>query len=284
MQSLQDFLVDIQSRGVAHTNKFMVFLNPPEDVFTRFSGESMINMQLSMRCEMAELPGMQFMTTDFKSYGAVQKIPYAVQYDNLNLTFLMSSNLTEKHFFDIWMSMIKDDSDNWEYHDKFVSPSMFMTIFDTALNPVYGLKLIGAYPVSIQSTPLNWGDAEVMRVVVSFAYERWIPIKYPGTPTTPNMPGTRYYPDSDMINSLLNPIMRGYLPLLQGVPGIASLANLGQLQNLTLAGAAQRGTQLAYSLVGNRGGLTSSILGGLQGAQSMAGNPITNVFNFGRGG
>ena len=62
--------------------------------------------QLKFRCESAQLPGRTIATTGQKVYNIEEVFPYQTTYDKIALTFIVSSDMDEKKFFDAWLDWI----------------------------------------------------------------------------------------------------------------------------------------------------------------------------------
>ena len=61
---------------------------------------------LSMRCETIDSPGRNLLTIDNRIYGNAYKIPYGHSNPDITASFLLSSNMQEKIFFDSWMEFV----------------------------------------------------------------------------------------------------------------------------------------------------------------------------------
>lgn len=178
---------------------------------------------LSFRCEEAELPGRTFSTFEARTYGPFQKYPALTSYNEMNLTFLCSGNqkkeeggtvnsgLLEKRFFEGWMNFIQQPTSSsggpnlayWNFSYK-NSYTKIVTILhydvvgeslgrrldgteETKNQLSYGVKLINAFPTSINQIALSWGNDEVSRLVVTLAYDYW-----EQTPIFQEIPGAEF--------------------------------------------------------------------------------------------
>ena len=63
--------------------------------------------KLILRCETAELPSRTYATAEQK-FGSnpVEKFPYQVQFNDLNLTFIVDDDMLAKYFFDGWLEAV----------------------------------------------------------------------------------------------------------------------------------------------------------------------------------
>jgi hypothetical protein len=103
---LSDFIADTHKNGVLKENKFIATFNVPEYL----KGRSGYNMHdLSLRCESATIPGLQFSSIDGPArfgYGAIEFNPYNVVYEDVYLTVLLDAKGSEYKFFYDWMNTI----------------------------------------------------------------------------------------------------------------------------------------------------------------------------------
>ena len=69
-------------------------------------GEAQKSSELSFQCDAAELPGMTLNTIDSKVYGAAWHVATIPTYEETKLTFLCSSDMWERRYFEDWMQII----------------------------------------------------------------------------------------------------------------------------------------------------------------------------------
>lgn len=170
---------------------------------------------LELRCEEAELPGRTLDTINSRTYGPILKYPSLSTYSDINLTFLCSTNpvgsiengLPEKMIFENWMDYINPSPNknvifgqasfwNFNYKENYAreieikhyGPIISSKRFEersaeSGDNPelIYGVKLIDAFPISINQISLGWGNDSIARLIVTFAYSRWERITTPET-------------------------------------------------------------------------------------------------------
>jgi len=130
--------------------------------------------QLNLRCEMAQLPSRTFATTEQK-YGSnpIEKYPYQPQYNDLELTFIVSDDMSEKIFFDSWLELINPSyTFNFKYKGDY-AVNMQVNQYDVTNNLSYSINLIDAYPVSVNQLDLDWSSTEHHKLTVVFAYTYW---------------------------------------------------------------------------------------------------------------
>jgi len=62
---------------------------------------------LHFSCYAATIPGQTLATTDVRTYGPSYKMPYNVNYQDLNLEFYCNGDMEQKHIFDYWLTNIQ---------------------------------------------------------------------------------------------------------------------------------------------------------------------------------
>ena len=133
-----------------------------------------VGKQLSLRCETAQLPSRTFATAE-QRFGSnpIEKYPYQPQYNDLDLTFLVSDDMSEKVFFDSWLELINPSlTFNFKYKSDY-AVNMQVNQYDVTNNKSYSINLIDAYPISVNQLDLDWANTEYHKLTVVFAYTYW---------------------------------------------------------------------------------------------------------------
>lgn len=163
------------SRGPAKNSLYDVRIFPPE-IFTALGYRKYIE-PLSMLCESAEMPGKALTTENVKIYGPGYNVPYLTTYQNIALTFLCTNAHTERLLFDLWMnSIISPTTNNVRFqkgtNSKYLT-NIEVTQYDSQEKPIYKVKLVDSFPVSIAPQQLAWSDDGFQRLTVSFLYQKY---------------------------------------------------------------------------------------------------------------
>lgn len=151
-----------------------------ETVITFPSG--VIDRELVTRIDSAELPGRSIQTSNVKYYGVPSRVGYDVTYPEIGITMICSESMREKLLMTQWQDLIVNQHArpnappymfDLGYYDDYVGR---VQILQYAPNGtlVYKMTLIEAYPVQVNSMPVNWGSEEIHKLNVSFAYKYWI--------------------------------------------------------------------------------------------------------------
>lgn len=134
--------------------------------------------QVSILAESISIPGRQLLSTEHRIFGTVRKMPYGVLYEDLTATFICTNSMIERTFFDVWQQLIiSPGSQYMEFYENYVGSIVIQKISNNA-KPNKNEKLATyvlqeAYPISIQSQELSYGDTEYLKLTVQFAYSKW---------------------------------------------------------------------------------------------------------------
>lgn len=162
---------------------FDVRIRVPEELREKTKMDS---RDLSMQCEIAELPGKNIDTVAIRHNNLIDRIPSDILFPEVTLGFLCRGDLLEKKLFDLWLDgMISTDETNPYYgfaKYKITGDSKANYFTEIEINQRYQLEtsevasqivLIEAMPISMSTMPLNWADDAAHKLSVTFAYRRW---------------------------------------------------------------------------------------------------------------
>jgi hypothetical protein len=138
---------------------------------------SSISRYLALQCESTELPGKSILTQDAKVYGPTYKIPYQTQFADISLTFLCTNDFYERKLFDRWIEAIMpNDTHNLRFPNDDATrylTNLKIIQYDDFIKQIYAVEMIDAFPISIASQPLNWGEDSFHRLTVQFSYRKY---------------------------------------------------------------------------------------------------------------
>lgn len=158
-------------KELARPSRFDVFLPVPPIMAPFYKN---INRQLQFRCEVTELPGRSFGVTQRKFGSApVEKFPSQTEYSDIQMTFIVGGDMSERLFFDQWMDLINPSySYNFRYKTEY-AVDIAITQYDMQNKVTYKSVLINAFPVSVGQLDLDWTADNYHRLPVMFAYTKW---------------------------------------------------------------------------------------------------------------
>ena len=150
-------------------NRFEVIITAPMPNYAA-------QRKVSLRCESVLLPGRNLNTgTDGMPYGPTREIVDGVTYaEEIAMTFQASSGLDERVFFEEWQKQAFDENSwNVGYYNDYVS-EVQIYLLDRKDQRRYGLRLLEAFPKTIEATELNQGsNNELIKTSVNFSFRYW---------------------------------------------------------------------------------------------------------------
>lgn len=197
------YQVDILSVGVPLTgNVGQTFSEHLSSVqrygVTDFSGG--FQNTLSFLCAEATLPSSSYATAEVKDnfMGVSQEFAHTRINTDIDFTFYVDREYKVLMFFEAWMDYISggnnpqlnepplDDTQyinsyyrRMKYPKQYKTSEFFIKKFErdyqTSLATNISYRLINAFPKSMTSIPLAYGEAEIMKVTVTMNYDRYIP-------------------------------------------------------------------------------------------------------------
>jgi hypothetical protein len=128
---------------------------------------------LNYRCENASLPGRTFATTEQRTYGPIEKFPYLTTYTDMDLTFIVDDDMSQKIFFDAWLNYINPTYNyNFRYKENYVT-TITINQYSVTNDLTYSVNLIDAYPISMNQLDLDWNGEGYHKLSMTFAYTYW---------------------------------------------------------------------------------------------------------------
>ena len=129
-----------------------------------------------MRCETTTIPGRTLnSTTDGNPYGPTREVVDGVTYaEDIAMTFPVNSELEERIFFEEWQELaFNKETWNVGYYDDYVS-TVEIYLLNRQDEKRFGIKLIEAFPKTINGTDLNQETSNVIiKTSVSFSFRYW---------------------------------------------------------------------------------------------------------------
>lgn len=180
--NVQNIVSSLNKQGVAKTSHFEVQLTSP------FGSSDERDMMY--RADAAELPGRTMTTVDgYKpsNYGPMTKIAYGQLYADITVTFLLSEDLREKEYFEIWQnSMVntgafEESGGRAGYANSKFNPNYYDNYVGSMVIRQYGsggeLRTIHTFnevmPTIMQPIQMNWNDDGMAKLTVTFAYRNY---------------------------------------------------------------------------------------------------------------
>jgi len=186
--------------NVAQTSHYQVFfdgLSP--DLFT-FLGQKNVDRRFitensGLLCSAASIPGSALATSDiFGNFTGVQeKFAHTRIFSEMSLEFYVDKSYKMIKFFEHWMDYISSGSEKRRITSfSKASPGYFYRMrypkgnsgykcdktkivkFNVDYQKEIEYTFIGMFPINLASTPVQYGNSDVLKVNCTFNYERYI--------------------------------------------------------------------------------------------------------------
>ena len=175
--SVDTFIAQVKSDGLAKSNRFNVIFSSPKfigdnNVEHRFSTDTL--QRMTFYCEMAEFPGRSLNTVDSRIYGATYKTPTLSTYQEVNFTLLCDRSLEQKKFFDVWMEYINPTKTfDFSFRDDYTS-NITINQYTEHGDLTYACTLMEAFPTTTTPMTITWSDDQYQKIQVTMCYRYWV--------------------------------------------------------------------------------------------------------------
>mgnify|MGYP001304889884 CR=1 FL=1 len=150
-----------------------------------------ISSSSGLLCSEASLPGSSLATAEVKDnfMGISQEFAHTRLYTDFDFTFYIDKDYNNLRFFEGWIDFISSGSQNIDgvspvqsnyyrrmrYPDTYKCQTISITKFERNLGPNrMTYSFINAFPKLISAVPVSYGGADILKVSVSFNYDRYI--------------------------------------------------------------------------------------------------------------
>ena len=181
---------------LAQTNHFLVTLSSltpeVETYIQNYSDASDFRRFLVERggilCSDASLPTTSYATAEVKDnfMGIPQQYAHTRVYTDIDFTFYVDENYTLLKIFEGWMEYISSGSNRlmeqqtksyyrrMRYPDSYKCNTLYINKFEKNFKRSIRYQFVNAFPKSMSSVPVSYGPADILKVTVSFNYDRYI--------------------------------------------------------------------------------------------------------------
>ena len=180
--NVNDIVSSINTSGIAKASHF--------DIFIHGAGDAETERDMQYRADATELPGRGISTVEhsFNNYGPINKVAYGQTYGDISVSFLLSEDIREKEYFEIWQDQMVNtgafnpsgnartravnNSFNVRYFDNYARTIVIRQYGSTGeLRSIHTLN--EAYPIVINPIAMAWGEEAPLRMNVTFAYKNY---------------------------------------------------------------------------------------------------------------
>ena len=191
--TVDDFKSTIGKRGgVSTPNRFSVTFSPPTQSLLNLDLQSMaasaisgtfslgglVNdpRDISVLCESVSLPGRLLQTIEYDALDRTpRKLPTQVIDEDVSMSFLLTNDYYMKKMFDRWQESIIDVDSHLVSYPSEYKRDVIIQQLDQNNTPVYGVKLINAFPSAVNSIELSNESSDAKHSLnVNFVYDNFV--------------------------------------------------------------------------------------------------------------
>ena len=153
------------------------------------NADDFISREMGILCFDASLPTSALATAEVKDnfMGVPQEFAHSRLYTDIDFTFYIDKDYTLLRIFEGWMDYITSGAEpeiesdlkkpfyrRLKYPDTYKVSSMYISKFEKNVDRALTYQFINAFPKSITPIPVTYGSADLLKVSVSFNYDRYI--------------------------------------------------------------------------------------------------------------
>jgi hypothetical protein len=180
--NISNFRSEIERNGVLPQNRFLVVVTRPKTLSAYYTTDF-----LTMRCDGASIPGVNFFTTNINRYGhgQTERRPYLPVFNAVSLKFIVDKKSTVVGFFNAWTNSIvnydvskgmyanngRNSPYELTYKDDYICPQLQIYVYDYTNQKQIKVTLFDAYPIATTDMDLSWTESnDVMRYQISLQF------------------------------------------------------------------------------------------------------------------
>ena len=185
------YVVNFSSLNTAITNHIRRKFRVPD-------ARSFVSRKTGILCSEALLPTSGYATAEVKGdfMGIPQQFAHTRLYTDVDFTFYIDDDYKNLRIFEGWMDFISSASGRnensktyyrrFQYPDTYKCDTMYITKFERNYKNELVYQFRNVFPKSMTSIPVSYGSAELLKVNVTFNYDRYIvnPGSYSGSNST----------------------------------------------------------------------------------------------------
>ena len=181
---------------LAQTNHFQVTfssLRPSVESYLRSylkvdDVRNFLSRRAGILCDSASLPTTAYATAEVRDnfMGIPQQFAHTRIYTDIDFTFYVDEDYTILKVFEGWMEYIASGANplmqqqtksyyrRMRYPDSYKCNTLYINKFEKNFKRTMRYQFINAFPKSMSSVPVSYGAADILKVTVSFNYDRYI--------------------------------------------------------------------------------------------------------------
>ena len=181
---------------LAQTNHFLVTfssLTPAvESYLSKYTNirsvKNFLSRNVGILCSDASLPTSTLATAEVRDnfMGVPQQFAHTRFYTDFSFSFYIDEDYTLLKIFEGWMEYISSGANNavnqdhrayyrrMKYPDSYKCNTMYINKFEKNYKRTLRYRFVNIFPKSIDPVPVSYGPADILKVTVSFNYDRYI--------------------------------------------------------------------------------------------------------------
>ena len=178
------------------TNQYQVNFSSLKKTITDYleiigldNAKEFLSRDAGILCSEASLPASAFATGEVKDnfMGIPQEFAHTRLYTDIDFTFYVDQDYTLLRIFEGWMDYIASGADTdgvgpgqrgfyrrFKYPNDYKCDTMSITKFEKNIERTLLYEFVNAFPKSITPIPVTYGTADLLKVTVSFNYDRYV--------------------------------------------------------------------------------------------------------------
>ena len=181
---------------LAQTNHFQVTfssLRPSVESYLRSylkvdDVRNFLSRRAGILCDSASLPTTAYATAEVRDnfMGVPQQFAHTRIYTDLDFSFYIDEDYTLLKIFEGWMEYISSGANNstlqddraffrrMRYPDSYKCDTMYINKFEKNFKRTLRYRFVNVFPKAMSAIPVAYGPAELLKVSVSFNFDRYI--------------------------------------------------------------------------------------------------------------
>lgn len=199
--------------NLAQTNYYLVNIPIKDDLKKHFETsypdlgniDVFVKQKLGYLCSEATLPTTSYATAEVKDnyIGITQEFAHTRLYTDMDLTFYVDADYSILRFFEGWMDYISGGNirdlepaagtelgrniyRRFNFPNYYKVDNMSIMKFERDYDKVLEYTFVNVFPKGVTSIPVSYGAADLLKVTVSFNYDRYVVTR--NTITKDNIP------------------------------------------------------------------------------------------------
>ena len=147
-----------------------------------------LSRRAGILCDSASLPTTAYATAEVRDnfMGVPQQFAHTRIYTDLDFSFYIDEDYTLLKIFEGWMEYISSGANNstlqddraffrrMRYPDSYKCDTMYINKFEKNFKRPLRYRFVNVFPKAMSAIPVAYGPAELLKVSVSFNFDRYI--------------------------------------------------------------------------------------------------------------